>query len=206
MPERPTLHLIAGVNGAGKTSFYAYHLREITPGAEFVNADEIARDRWPGAEAEHNEEAARLAVERRAALMDQRLSFVTETVFSHASKLDLVREAQARGYRVLLYHVGLDNAELANARVATRVEDGGHDVPADRVAARFDRCQRLIPQAADLAETTYVFDNSGDGGRSTHRFVMRLRHGRIVRPPRERVPGWVREAYAASLAEWRDSP
>lgn len=62
-PDIPTLHLIAGVNGAGKTSFYQYQLEGVTPGAEVVNADEIARDRWPGEEAEHNEEAARLARE-----------------------------------------------------------------------------------------------------------------------------------------------
>lgn len=201
MPDRPTLHLIAGVNGAGKTSFYRYQLEEMTPGAEFVNADEIGRDLWPGAEAEHNEQAAQRAIERRLWLMERRLSFVTETVFSHPSKLELVREAKTRGYRVILYHVGIESSELANARVATRVEDGGHDVPQAEVSARFERCQHLIPQAADLADMTYVFDNSGHGGTATHSFVMKLDEGRIVTPPRDPVPPWVRAAYARHLAE-----
>ncbi|HKX46610.1 MAG TPA: hypothetical protein VJP77_07895 [Planctomycetota bacterium] len=58
MPARPTLHVIAGVNGAGKTSFYRYQLARMTSGAEFVNADEIAHERWPDHEDDHTAEAA----------------------------------------------------------------------------------------------------------------------------------------------------
>lgn len=201
MPQTPTLHLIAGVNGSGKTSFYHGWLKRMTPGAEFVNADEIARTRWPGAEAEHGAEAAGLAVRRRVELLEARQSFVTETVFSHPSKLELVRDARRRGFRVLLYHVGVASGELARARVATRVETGGHDVPPDKVEARYVRTQRLVPRAAGLAHRAFVFDNSGQGG-TTHRHVLTLARGRITRAT-EPVPAWVEDAYADTLAAWR---
>lgn len=201
MPGTPTLHLVAGVNGAGKTSFYRGWLERMTPGAEFVNADDLARARWPGSEAEHGAQAAALAARRRVQLLDSRLTFVAETVFSHPSKLELVRNAKRRGFRVLLYHVGVASGELARARVATRVETGGHDVPPEKVAARYERTQRLVPRAAEIADRTFVFDNSGRGG-TTHRHVLTLAGGRITRLT-EPVPAWVEEAYASALGAWR---
>src|SRR5262245_65934932 len=109
MPSPPTLHLIAGVNGAGKTTFYYRVLREWTPGAEFVNADEIARTRWRGFEEEHAAQAAGLADKRRDELLEAGLSFVAETVFSHPSKLDLIEKAKRRGFRVILNHCGVSS-------------------------------------------------------------------------------------------------
>ena len=154
MATGPILHLIAGVNGAGKTSFYRYFLERMTPGAEFVNADELARERWPGHEDEHVVEAAGLAAARRKELLDARKTFVAETVFSHESKLELVKAAQRLGLRVFLYHVHVGSAELARARIATRVRQGGHDVPGDKVEARYERTLRLIPSAASFADMT----------------------------------------------------
>jgi predicted ABC-type ATPase len=200
MPATPTLHVIAGVNGAGKTSFYFLHLKRMTPGAEFVNADELARERWPGQEAEHTAEAARLARDRRAELLEAGLSFVAETVFSHPSKLDLVVEAKRRGFRVVLYHIGVGSEQLARARVATRVETGGHHVPPEKVAARYARVQRLVPQAAEVADQTLVFDNSGVSPAKTHRHVASLEFGRITKF-KEPLPQWFEEAYAGPLEE-----
>lgn len=202
MPHTPTMHLIAGVNGAGKTTFYREVLASATPGAEFVNADEIARARWPGAEAAHDAEAARIAIDRRRALFEARLTFVTETVFSHESKLDLILEAKRRGFLVLLIHIGLSTDELARARVATRVETGGHDVAPERIAARYARCQKLIPRAAAVADRTFVFDNSGGETQRSHTHVMTLVAGRITKLSAF-VPAWVEEAYHAALAEFR---
>ncbi len=202
MPEHPTLHLIAGVNGSGKTTFFRLQLSSMTPGAEFVNADEIAKARWPGREAEHARDGAILAAQQRDELLAQRVTFVTETVFSHGSKLELMRRARAEGYRVILYHIGLDGEELARARVATRVETGGHDVPDEKVTARYARTQHLIPLGAAMADLTFVFDNSGRGGTATHRHVMTLARGEVTRVSND-VPGWVEEAYRQSLAAHR---
>lgn len=203
MTSRPTLHLIAGINGAGKTSFYRYQLQRLTPGAEFVNADELGQQLWPGRELEHVEEAARLAAERRAILLTELRTFVAETVFSHESKLDLVRDAKRRGFRVILYHIHVSTPELAKARVATRIHQGGHPVPAEKVDVRFDRTLRLIPRAAADADLTLVFDNSGRAA-TTHVHVLTLERGRAVKI-REPVPQWVERAYAEPLARYREA-
>src|SRR5439155_15775748 len=88
---RPAAWLIVGINGAGKTTFYEEFLRPRLS-AEFVNADEIARARWGELAPAHAYEAGRLAEMRRRELIGQRASLVAETVFSHPSKLDLVRD------------------------------------------------------------------------------------------------------------------
>ena len=75
-----------------------------------------------------------LANERRAALLQAGHSLITESTFSHASKLDLIDQAIARGYRVVLYHVNVRTPDVAVARVLGRVARGGHPVPEDRVA------------------------------------------------------------------------
>jgi len=199
----PTLHLIAGINGAGKTTFYRLFLEQRTPGAEFVNADELARERWPDQIDARSAEAARLADERRRELLEARRTFIAETVFSHQSKLDLVRDARARGFRVLLYHIHVSSPELARQRVMTRVLRGGHDLAEEKVHARFPRTLVLIHQAALVADRTFVIDNSLLG--RTHTHVMTLERGRIVSLS-ENIPAWAREVYAAEISTARGEP
>jgi predicted ABC-type ATPase len=154
----PVLHLLVGPNGAGKTTL---HDRVIAPatGLPFVNADLIASQHWPGSELQHAYDASRLAAEARAEAIAQRRSFVTETVFSHASKLELIPQAQAAGYVVTLHVVMIPEA-LAVARARLRSEQGGHAVPEDKVRARFHRLWPNVEQARKLADETLVYDNS----------------------------------------------
>jgi predicted ABC-type ATPase len=123
----PVLHLLAGPNGSGKSTYVAYLLQPVTH-LPFVNADMIAAERWPDAQAEHAYAASRAAADESAQLLAARASFLTETVFSHPSKLDLVHDAITRGYLVHL-HVILLPVDVAVSRVAERVHLGGHDVP-----------------------------------------------------------------------------
>ena len=155
----PFLWVLAGPNGAGKTTYYE---RKILPvlKAEFVNADIIARKRWPAAAARHTVEAARLADERRLALTAARRSFVAETVFSHPSKLDLLTRARERGYLVWLTFVYLESAELAIARVRERAERGGHDVPTDKIRGRYARLPEMVRAAVRLVDRAFIVDNS----------------------------------------------
>ncbi|MFD2191698.1 zeta toxin family protein [Pistricoccus aurantiacus] len=110
----PILHLLVGVNGAGKTTFY-YH--QIKPRAKvaFINADEMQKQRWPDetANPQRSYEAASIAEKQRAKLIKQGKSFATETVFSHPSKLELIRDAQRSGFMVVLYHIHVATPELA---------------------------------------------------------------------------------------------
>jgi predicted ABC-type ATPase len=154
----PVLHLLAGPNGSGKSTYVARILQPITH-LPFVNADVIAAERWPHAQAEHAYEAARAAAEMRARLLAEGTSFITETVFSHPSKLALVEDAIARGYIVHL-HVMLLPVDVAVNRVAERVQDGGHVVPEHKIRERYERLWELIVRARATASRTEFFDNS----------------------------------------------
>src|SRR4051812_19331940 len=118
------LDIVAGPNGAGKSTFVEFTLAPLLPGSLFVNADEIAKQRWPDDPAAHAYEAALIAAQTRDKLIELGRSFIAETVFSHPSKLELVDTAKAAGYTVVL-HILIMPEELAVARVAYRVAAGG---------------------------------------------------------------------------------
>jgi predicted ABC-type ATPase len=153
------LHVVAGPNGSGKTTFVTELLAPELPGYPYVNADEIAKARWPANPAAHAYEAARVAAETRAQLITAGRSFIAETVFSHPSKLELIRSARQAGYHVVL-HAMLVPEELAVRRVAYRVRSGGHDVPEPKIRERYRRLWPLIAQAVSLADRAVVYDSS----------------------------------------------
>lgn len=154
----PVLHVLAGPNGAGKSTFVHDVLAPVTR-LPFVNADEIAKDRWPGHEEAHAYEASAAAAGRRAELLAERRSFITETVFSHPSKVELVRRAVSLGYLVSL-HVVLVPVEVTVLRVDHRVEQGGHAVPMVKIRERYARLWDLVVDARALADRTTFYDNS----------------------------------------------
>jgi predicted ABC-type ATPase len=129
------LDLVVGPNGAGKSTFIAFTLAPLLPRSLLVNADEIAKQRWPADPLGHAYDAARIAAATRAKLIQTGLSFIAETVFSHPSKLDLLRSAHDAGYHVAL-HVVMIPEDLAVERVKRRVRHGGHDVPEDKIRER----------------------------------------------------------------------
>lgn len=159
MDGDPVLHVVVGPNGAGKTTFYDKVLQPRT-GLPFVNADLIAAEHWPDDVAAHAYEAAALAEQARDQLVAERQSFVAETVFSHASKVDLIKRANDAGYHTTL-HVLLVSEDGAVARVADRVESAdGHDVPEDMIRSRYQRLWGYVAAAIAIAGTAYVYDNS----------------------------------------------
>lgn len=154
----PVLYVIAGPNGAGKSTFYEHVLGPATH-LPFVNADVIAAQRWPGEELIHAYEASTAAAEERDRRFAARRSFVTETVFSHPSKLELIRQAVDLGYLVSLEVVAVP-VELSVARVPNRVANGGHDVPEHKVRERFERLWALVAEAIGLAHEAHVYANT----------------------------------------------
>jgi predicted ABC-type ATPase len=175
----PVLHLLAGPNGAGKTTLFEKVIGPATD-LEFVNADHLAAEHWPEDPAVRSYDAAILATERRAELLAAHTSFVSETVFSHESKLALVNDARAAGYLVTL-HVVLVPEELAVARVANRVEFGGHDVPEEKVRERYPRLWRLVVEAIAVADTAFVYDNSTTA--QAFRVIATFDHGALLAQP-----------------------
>jgi predicted ABC-type ATPase len=197
-PAPPLLHILAGPNGAGKSSLYHAHIQRLTD-AEFVNADLLVRQEL-GRHAASEEDAKlgqALAEKRRAELLAARQSLVTESTFSHSSKVDLVRTAKEMGYRVVIYHVSVDSVDLAVARVNTRVSNDGHPVPEDRIRGRYERNGPLIREAILLAGRGYVFDNSrlGEPPRRLITFVDSLAI-QVV----DDLPKWAADLYADDIA------
>jgi len=170
------LDLVVGPNGAGKSSFVDRVLAPTLPMSAIVDADVIAAQRWPGAEAEHAYDAARIAAATRSALIAQGAPLIAETVFSHPSKLDLIDEAQAAGYDVSL-HVLLVPLELALARVDLRVESGGHSVPRRKIRERYARLWPLVAEAMNRSDAARVWDNSTVDG---PRLVATVVRGRLA--------------------------
>ena len=156
----PVLHLIAGPNGAGKSTLYRYVVQPRYPALVFVNADIHERDEL----AHMRDPVARSAAARawadatRDRLLAEGGSFVSETVFSHPSKLELLRTARARGFEIALYVVCLDEPPALLQRVRQRVAEGGHDVPDDKVLARYPRTLAHLREAVGLADLALLFD------------------------------------------------
>lgn len=151
---------MAGPNGAGKTTFVDRVLGPMT-GFPFVNADLIAAERWPDSQVEHAYEASRAAAELRDQYLEDGRSFISETVFSHSSKVELIRQAVSRGYEVYL-HVVMVPVDVTVMRVSERVRRGGHHVPENKIRERYARLWELIIQARYLATRTDFYDNSDD--------------------------------------------
>lgn len=191
---KPVFYLLAGPNGAGKSTLYrALVLAGTIPAkAEFVNADlhEAGQLQHITDPEQRSEQARQWADARRAALLQAGQSFVSETVFSHESKLALIQEAQTAGFFVMLLVVALDQPERLLERVAQRVLEGGHPVPPDRILARYPRTLAHLTHAVRLADAAILYD-SADVSPGTHTAVATCKGDwtqELVQP----MPEWAR--------------
>lgn len=141
MKSVPEAVLIAGANGAGKTTFARKFLHAGYPDARFLNAEEIQRE---GGDFDHPVAAGRELLRRLTDLVAERQTFVVETTLSSRSYVAKLRSWAAAGYRTSLHFIELPSADFAVGRVATRVAAGGHAVPEVDVRRRFDRGIQLF--------------------------------------------------------------
>lgn len=186
----PTIVVLAGSNGAGKSTFHDHFLADL--GWPFVNADLIARELHPEAPASVAYEAAHLADRMRRTLVERRESFIMETVFSDpvGDKVNFLREAQAQGYAVFLVFIGLADVQLSIARVVYRTEGGGHDVPDEKLLERYPRTLENLRQAIPFVDLAIVLDNSS--AESPYRHVATYERGKRIAKARS-LPAWARE-------------
>ncbi len=153
--QRPVVVALAGPNGAGKSTFYGSHLK--ATGLRLVNADVLARELDVDAY-----RAAELAGALREKLLEQRESFVFETVFSDpvGDKISFLQRAAVGGYNVILCFIGIAGPAVSEERVAMRVTQGGHDVPTEKLAARFPRTLENLRKSIRALPHVFVFDNN----------------------------------------------
>jgi predicted ABC-type ATPase len=202
---KPVFFLLAGPNGAGKSTLYRSAVASglLPSDAEFVNADlhEAHALQHITDPALRSAQARAWADARRAACLAQGKSFVSETVFSHPSKLDLMQEARVAGFAVVLLVVCVNDPRQLLGRVAQRVAEGGHDVPPERILARYPRTLQHLQQAMPLADLALLYDTSGVGrnGISGPKLVARWRQGvwhwQVPRPPT-----WAKKVHPATAS------
>ena len=184
LDQRPVIVALAGSNGSGKTTFYHAHLQ---PAAlRFVDTDVLARelDLDPRA-------AAVLADGVRRELVKQRESFVFETVFSDpvGDKLTFLKEAAKAGYTVVLCFIGISGPEVSEERVAMRVSQGGHDVPREKLIARYPRT--LTNLQAAIRELPHVIIFNNNDLQIPFRQVAVFQNGQLVSLQKP-APKWVK--------------
>lgn len=184
LDRRPIVVAIAGPNGAGKTTFFESHLK--LTGLRFLNADSIARELDVDAY-----EAARMISALRTELVNQRESFIFETVFSDpvGDKLGFLKKAAESGYAVVLCFVGIAGAATSEQRVAMRVSQGGHDVPPEKLVQRFPRTLSNLAAAIRDLPCVLIFDN--DDLKVPFRHVATYASGQTVQL-NEPVPSWLK--------------
>lgn len=159
--NNPNLYIIAGCNGAGKTTASMTVLPEVLQCEEFVNADEIAKGLSPFHPEEMAIEAGKLMLKRIDFLLSQRKSFAIETTLATRSYKTLVERARKSGYIVTLLFFWLPSPEMAEMRVASRVASGGHNIPTDVIHRRYWLgIQNLFDIFVPIVNNWSMYENS----------------------------------------------
>jgi predicted ABC-type ATPase len=154
--------MVAGPNGAGKTTLIQYLRETGIDLGYYINPDDIARD-LEGTYEQRVREAQTIADKQRESCIADKRDFTFETVMSHPSKIDVLLKAKAAGFSVELFFVATDDPRTSIERVQLRVEQGGHDVPQDKIVSRWSRTMDLLHVAIQTADRSFVYDNSAAG-------------------------------------------
>lgn len=207
MAASPRIYVLAGVNGAGKSSIAGAALRNA--GADYYNPDEAARSLRASRPALAQREANSLAWQQGKRLLEKaiarRLDFAFETTLGAATIPALLRDAASRGFAVNVWYVGLSSAELHIARVHARVARGGHDIPEADIRRRYEHSRLnlidLLPHLAALR----IYDNSveanpAEGKPPELALVLHMEKGRILNASElHRTPEWAKPVVAAAI-------
>jgi predicted ABC-type ATPase len=205
--DPPRIYVLAGANGAGKSSIVGATVR--ASGADYFNPDEAARkitDANPGiSQAEANGQAwfaGRRLLERA---ISERLDFALETTLGGGTITRLLEQALDAGIEVRVWYSGLSSPELHIERVRARVARGGHDIPEADIRRRYDRGRLnligLLPRLAELR----VHDNSKEadphqGFAPEPKLVLHLDRGRIMNPgDLPGTPAWAKPIVSAAM-------
>jgi len=199
--------VLAGTNGAGKSSIGGALLRE--SGGDYFNPDEVAaalRKRSAKlTQAEANALAWQLGVQQLERAIHERLDYFMETTLGGSTITERLEQALEADHEVRIWYVGLRDVELHLARVAARVKDGGHDIPEEDVRRRFDQSRlnliALLPQLTELKLYDNSFEASPARGRAPRpTLVLSWQSGRIVRPKDlSKTPAWAKPIVASAL-------
>lgn len=206
-PRPPRIYVLAGVNGAGKSSIAGAAFR--SHGADYYNPDETARALMAARPGLTQARANSIAWQQGRELLERaiagRLDFALESTLGARTIPRLLAEAAAKGVAVYVWYVGLATPELHVARVRARVHRGGHDIPEQDIRRRFDQSRvnliRLLPALTALR----VYDNSAEadpaeGRTPALKLVLYMLRGRVLNmQDLPQAPEWAKPIVAAAM-------
>ena len=189
-PHRPTLCVIAGPNGSGKTTTTERLLaNEWSADSLYINPDNIAQEEF-GDWNDNNAIllAAKRATELRYQCLEQHQNFVFETVFSSHEKLDFLRKAYEEGFFIRLFFVCTSDPKINILRVAQRYENGGHEVPISKIISRYYKSLENMTEAIHFVDRAYIYDNSIDN--TLPQLLYRTTEGELAKQYVSELPQW----------------
>ena len=206
-PDLPRIYVLAGVNGAGKSSLGGAAFR--AAGADYYNPDEAARALMAAnpalTQADANSGAWRKGVELLMRAIRERKNFAFETTLGGNTISGLLMEATPKRIELYVWYVGLSSPELHIERVRARVRQGGHDIAAEHIRRRYEHSRlnliNLLPRITALR----VYDNSTDADPATGKIpkpklVLHMENGKILNRRNLRsTPDWAKPIVAAAL-------
>jgi len=198
--KKPTLIVVCGPNGSGKTSITKKILKhEWLDNCTYINPDEIARDiygDWNSPEAVLS--AANYAKEQRENLLKEGSSIIFETVLSSVEKIDFILLAKKRGYFIRIFFVCTDSPTINASRIAQRVIQGGHDVPIPKIISRYSKSIANCAIIAAIVDRLYVYDNSRENKEPI--LLFRTAEGQLTKQYRT-LHSWASEIHKILLTE-----
>ena len=151
--KKPEIVVFAGPNGSGKSTLTEL----LMPPMDYINADEIKKNLKCS-----DLEAAQIAERQRESYLERRESFCFETVMSTERNLNLLRRAKESGYFIRCYYVVTSDPLINVYRIRARVQLGGHDVPVEKIYARYDRAMALAKNVVAVSDVCHIYDNSAE--------------------------------------------
>lgn len=188
--RRPTLCVVAGPNGSGKTTTTIQLLNnEWAADSLYINPDNIAQEMfgdWNSPEAVLK--AAEKATQMRYECLEQGRDFVFETVFSSPEKLEFLKKAKEAGFFIRFFYVCTSDPSINVARITQRYLNGGHEVPISKVISRYYKSLLNAEEAIAFVDRAYVYDNSIDD--QLPRLLYRTIDGELFKRYTEEIPNW----------------
>lgn len=186
----PTLCVVAGPNGSGKTSTTVQLLaNEWSEGSLYINPDNIAQEQfgdWNSPEAVLK--AARYATDLRYKCLNEKRDFVFETVFSSDEKLEFLRKAHESGFFIRFFFVCTSNPKINVSRITKRYLEGGHEVPISKIISRYFKSLENACEAIEFVDRAYIYDNSVED--HLPQLLFRMTEGKVFKQYTDDIPEW----------------
>ena len=186
----PTLCVVAGPNGSGKTSTTVQLLaNEWSEGSLYINPNNIAQEQfgdWNSPEAVLK--AAKYATDLRYKCLNEKRDFVFETVFSSDEKLEFLRKAHESGFFIRFFFVCTSNPKINVSRITKRYLEGGHEVPISKIISRYFKSLENACEAIEFVDRAYIYDNSVED--HLPQLLFRMTEGKVFKQYTDDIPEW----------------